>query len=114
MTRTKRPRMSRRRSASLGYTLAVADRGFRASFERIDGATGAAGHGSERWARTTPSLGTLLKAWSEFGDMIWRDETRSGRAGQVFKLDESGVTDGTTANSFAVSYRVPRQVDQTA
>ena len=37
--------------------------------------------------------------------------TRHGGAGQAFKLDESDVTDGTTANLFAVSYRMPRQDD---
>jgi hypothetical protein len=45
---------------------------------------------------------------------MWHDESWRGRAGQVFKLDESGVTDGTTANSFALSCRVPRQDDQAA
>ena len=64
--------------------------------------------------RTPPPLGTLLKARSEVGHTMWRDESWRGRAGQVFKLDESGVTDGTTANSFAVSYCVPRQDYQAA
>jgi len=35
-------------------------------------------------------------------------------AGQAFKLGEPGVKDGTTANSFVVGYRVPRQDDQAA
>jgi hypothetical protein len=43
-----------------------------------------------------------------------RDETGRGRTGQAFKLGGPGVADGTTANSFAVSYRTPRQDDQAA
>ena len=46
--------------------------------------------------------------------MMWRDEAWRGRAGQAFKLGEPGVVDGTTANSFAASYRGPRQDDQVA
>jgi hypothetical protein len=41
---------------------------------------------------------------------MWRDAAWRGRAGQAFKLREPGV-DGTTANSLATSYRVPRQDD---
>jgi hypothetical protein len=36
-----------------------AEQGFRASFERNDGATGAAGRGAVRWVRTTAPLGAL-------------------------------------------------------
>jgi hypothetical protein len=43
-----------------------------------------------------------------------RDEARRGRAGQMLKLGEPGVMDGTTANSLAASYRVPRQDGQVA
>ena len=36
----------------------------------------------------------------------------AGRAGQAFELGESGVADGTTANSLAADRRGPRQDDQ--
>jgi hypothetical protein len=39
---------------------------------------------------------------------MWHDEARRGRAGQAFKLDESGMVDETTANSLAASHRGPR------
>src|SRR5271156_6482911 len=45
---------------------------------------------------------------------MWRDEARRGRAGQAFYLGEPGVVEGTTANSLAASYHVPRQDGQVA
>ena len=45
---------------------------------------------------------------------MWRDEAWRGRAGQLFKLGEPGVVDGTTANSLVASYRGPRQDGQVA
>jgi hypothetical protein len=65
-------------------------------------------------ARTPAQLGALLIAWSEVDHGMWRDEAWRGRAGQAFKLSEPGVADGTTANSLAASYCVPRQDGQVA
>jgi hypothetical protein len=48
-----------------------------------------------------------LIARSEVEHGMRRDEARRGRAGQMLKLGEPGVMDGTTANSLAASYRVP-------
>ena len=45
---------------------------------------------------------------------LWRAQAGRGRAGQVFRLVEQGVVDGTTANSLTASYRVPRQDGQVA
>jgi hypothetical protein len=92
----------------------VAERDIRAGFERIDGATRASGRGAVRLVRTAALLGTLLNARSQVAHGMWRDTARRGRAGQVFKLGEPGVMDGTTTNSLATSYRVPRQDDQIA
>jgi hypothetical protein len=65
-------------------------------------------------ARRPAQLGTLLSARSEVDHGIWRDEAWRRRAGQVFKLGEPGVVDGTTANSLVASYRGPRQDGQVA
>jgi hypothetical protein len=54
----------------------VAEQGFKASFEQIDGATGAGARGAVRLVRTTAPLGTLSKARSELGDTMWLDETK--------------------------------------
>ena len=43
-------------------------------------------------------------------DVAW--PSLAGRAGQAFELGESGVADGTTANSLAADRRGPRQDDQ--
>ena len=64
--------------------------------------------------RAAAQLGTRWSARSEVEHDMWRDEAWRGRAGQAFKLGEPGVVDGTTANSLAASYRVPRQDGQVA
>jgi hypothetical protein len=63
-------------------------------------------------ARAPTPLGTLHKARRYVKVVMWRGETRRGRAGQAFEFGEPDVVDGTTANSLATDYHGPRQDDQ--